>query len=383
MSNIKDNLKKSFDEACLAILPTAENTEGIQFLTKVYTEMFKEYPNVISIAGEGYYLNRDAEDLDNFDEDDDDLEYNEEDAEKGDIYTFDNIFMQQTMCNAAEYYKDSAYIYRTENYPTIIADHLFIFWSSYYREIYIMQNSPELSDEVKNLIVDKKNDKEHRWFSYVTSTSQGFSETSLKCKKQNIDLKMNYNDDLPHDKIIEFLKSNNSGLILLHGEPGTGKTTYIRHLMYELKGRHFMVMDASVFRYITDASFIDLLLDNKNAVIILEDCETMLSDRMTTGNQMLSTLLNLSDGIIGDSMNFKFICTFNAPIGKLDQAIQRKGRMKVKYEFKKLTAEKTHALGEKLGFNIPKTESLPLSEIFNYNEDNGKEKETKKIGFSK
>lgn len=377
-----EELKTEFDKACIKILPLSENTEGIPLLTKVYTEMFKEYPNVFTFENEGIYLNKDANNTCLFDNNDDEAdEYSEEDEPN--YYTFDSVQFHQTLCNLAEHYKDSAYIIRGETYPIIIRDRQFIFWSNYYHTIYILQNEQFISEELKSLVIDKRNDEDHCYFSYVTSTNTGFSETTLECKKQNIDLEMNYNDDLPHEKIVEFLKSKNSGLVLLHGEPGTGKTTYIRHLMYEVKGRNFLVMDASVFNYITDASFIELLLDNKNSVIILEDCETMLSDRVTTGNQMLSTLLNLSDGIIGDSMNFKFICTFNAPIGKLDKAIQRKGRMKVKYEFKKLAPEKTHALGKKLGFNIPEGESLPLSDIFNYNEDNGREKESKKIGFSK
>lgn len=375
-----EELKKKFDEACTKLLPTTEQTDGIQLMAKVYVEMFKEYPSIFNLETDGTYLNKDANDIYSFSDDDDD-EYSEDDAEN--YYTFESIQIQQTLCNLVDHYKDSAYIVRNESYPVIIRDHQIIVWSNYFHALYVIQKDQFVSDELKNLVIDKKSDDDHCFFSYVTSTNSGFSETTLECKKQDIDLKINYNDDLPHDKIVDFLKSKNSGLILLHGEPGTGKTTYIRHLMYEVKGRNFIVMDASVFNYITDSSFINLLLNNKNAVIILEDCETMLSDRVTTGNQMLTTLLNLSDGIIGDSMNFKFICTFNAPIGKLDKAIQRKGRMKVKYEFKKLSPEKTHALGEKLGFDIPNSESLPLSDIFNYNEDNGKEKESKKIGFSK
>ena len=377
---IVDELKAKFDKACVKILPTTEQTEGVQMLTKVYTEMFGEYPNTFTFENEGLYLNRDANPGFSFIDDDKSEEYSEDDEPN--YYVFDSVQTQQTLCNIVEYYKD-AYVLRNETYPVIIRDHQFIFWSNYFHAMYILQKDQYISDELKSLVVDKRNDEDHCYFSYVTSTNSGFSETTLECKKQTIDLKMNYNDDLPHDKIVDFLKSKDSGLVLLHGEPGTGKTTYIRHLMYEIKGRNFLVMDASVFSYITDSSFIDLLLDNKNAVIILEDCETMLSDRVTTGNQMLSTLLNLSDGIIGDSMNFKFICTFNAPIGKLDKAIQRKGRMKVKYEFKKLSADKTHELGKKLGFDIPEGESLPLSDIFNYDEDNGREKESKKIGFSK
>jgi ATP-dependent 26S proteasome regulatory subunit len=108
----------------------------------------------------------------------------------------------------------------------------------------------------------------------------------------------------------------------------------------------------------------------------------MLADRIA-GNNHLTTLLNLSDGIIGDSFNFKFICTFNANITKIDKAILRKGRMRLKYEFKALCADKTKKLAESLNRNINEGESLTLADIYNYNLNNGGETiKNAKIGFA-
>ena len=85
---------------------------------------------------------------------------------------------------------------------------------------------------------------------------------------------------------------------------------------------------------------------------------------------------------MSDAFNLKFICTFNADIASIDKAILRKGRLKVKYEFDKLTADKTEALGKKLGKDIKKGESLTLADIYNYDvtpDAGGKKKKT--IGF--
>lgn len=371
-------LKDAFDNAMVKLSSSIVNGNSETSLyTAAYINMFGEHPHLISLDSEGYYLNKDAEDFDIVEEDD---EYVEEEDEK-DIYRYETIALQETMINFYNHYKDVAYIIRKDEYPVIIADHLILFWNGYSREIDVLLNSEHLPDEIDKLVVDKKSTDDKRYVTYVTSTPQGFSETSMQVRKQDIDLSLNYNDDLPHDQIIDFLKSNKSGLVLLHGLPGSGKTSYIRHLMYTLKGRRFIILDNSVFAYITDASFISLLLENKNSVIILEDCEAMLSDRLT-GNNQLATLLNLSDGILGDSFNFKFICTFNANIAKLDKAILRKGRLKVKYEFKNLAADKTKALCEKIGKTCKDGESLSLADIFNYEEETGV-KEERKIGFGK
>lgn len=86
-----------------------------------------------------------------------------------------------------------------------------------------------------------------------------------------------------------------------------------------------------------------------------------------------------------DSLNIKFICTFNSDLSSIDNALLRKGRLKVKYEFGNLTPEKTLKLGTSLG--IPEEElkgkSLPLCDIYNYNVQTGnKVRERKKIGFA-
>jgi ATP-dependent 26S proteasome regulatory subunit len=245
-----------------------------------------------------------------------------------------------------------------------------------------MQDQAELYDWIGDNVVEKSSDENHLYFDYATYGPNGFDTISLEIKKQSVDIETNYNDDLPNREILEFLASKESGLLILHGIPGTGKTSYIRHLMYTLFKREFLVLDNSVFNYITDSSFISLLMDYKDAVIILEDCESMLTDR-TQGNNRLSALLNLSDGIIGDSFNFKFICTFNANIGKIDKALLRKGRMKLKYEFKELSAEKTKALAQKLGKDIKEDKPMTLANIYNYGHNNDRTDEERSIGFRK
>lgn len=371
-----EELKQKFDAACTELSQDADTVVETHFFITAFMKMFGEYPNIISLDTEGFYLNpKGNEEADDEESD----EYTEKEEEE--VFVWDSVFCQQTMIALYEHFKDKAYVVRKEMYPVLVMDHQIIMFSAYSHNIFIMQSDSVLSEEIKQLVVDNKHDKDNRWFTFVTSTSHGFDETPMKAKKQEINIATNYNDDLPDNEIKDFLKGNQSGLILLHGEPGTGKTTYIRHLMYELKGRRFIVLDSSVFNYITDASFIQLLLENKNAVIILEDCESMLADR-TTGNNKLSALLNLSDGIIGDSFNFKFICTFNANVTKLDKALLRRGRMKLKYEFKNLCPEKTQALGKQLGYDIPEGKSLSLADIFNYGVDNGN-REEKKVGFGR
>lgn len=345
--------------------------------------MFSEYPHIIGLIQDGKYLNPKVrnDEFGNYNRPYDEFEADDlSDEDDEELTTFENIAIQSSFIKLYEKFKDTCYIIRNDVCPIFIGEKFIIFYENFEEDLYILQNSPELREDIKECIVDDKANKDIRTVSYITHDNMGFNKTKIQVSDQETDISKYYNDDLPDKEIFEFLNGNTSGLLLLHGDAGTGKTSYIRNMMYRLKHHEFMVLDNSVFGYITDASFIKLLMSNKNSVIILEDCEEMLADRVS-GNSRISALLNLSDGILGDSFKFKFICTFNTNVSKIDQALLRKGRMKMKYEFKKLCAEKTYELGKIIGKDIPENTALTLAEIFNYGVDNGAKIKKTNIGF--
>lgn len=250
--------------------------------------------------------------------------------------------------------------------------------------ITIYTTSTEFRDKVFSCYIgiEVENPCEVYW---VSNGQQGFGASKLTLRDGKFNINTHYNDDFNYDKVNNFINSKDSGLVILHGIPGTGKTYVLRNLAQENPKKKFYFMDKSTFEYISSDTLINFLFSNsvKDSVFVLEDCEILLSDRMNTGNHLLSTILNLSDGILGDGLNIKFICTFNADINKLDEAILRKGRLKYKYEFKELTPEKTQELAKELGKSIPEGESLTVGDIYNWEEDNGgvQLNKNKHIGF--
>ncbi len=67
----------------------------------------------------------------------------------------------------------------------------------------------------------------------------GFYTSSISMKKPLIiDLKLNYGDEFNsiHEQLLETLQEKDStGITFLHGPPGTGKTSYLRFLINEIK----------------------------------------------------------------------------------------------------------------------------------------------------
>jgi ATP-dependent 26S proteasome regulatory subunit len=240
-----------------------------------------------------------------------------------------------------------------------------------------------LPEKIKKCISVKKNKNKIYWVSHDSRDGINVKPIEVKAKGN---IEMNYNDDFMavDKKINSIINQNESSLIILHGEPGTGKTSYIRDLIVHNSGVRFYWIDSSMFRFMDSTEFLNFLMGCKNGVFILEDCEVLLKSREdNTSNPMLNSVLNISDGILGDSLNLKFICTFNTNLSKIDKAILRKGRLKCKYEFKDLAKNKIAQIFKKNGINPDNaTKDMPLCDIYNFQENNGMETKAKHIGFN-
>ena len=173
-----------------------------------------------------------------------------------------------------------------------------------------------------------------------------------------------------HKEIVKQLnKKDTNGLYLFHGQPGTGKSTYIKFLIHQLK-KKVIFISPKMAGELDNLNMTPFLLNNKNAVFVIEDAEELIASREEVRNSNLSMLLNLTDGLLGESLGIQIIATFNTDVKNIDKALLRKGRLSQIYEFKNLSLDRTNNLLQKLGHNIEATLPLPVAEIFNFDKDN-------------
>ena len=206
---------------------------------------------------------------------------------------------------------------------------------------------------------------------------------SFEIAKVEIDLEKNYNDDfIEIDQIIKerLNKPKGKGIVLLHGIPGTGKTNYVRHLLSTVK-KKMIYLPPDLAHEIGNPGFLTFLTDHADAILIIEDAETVVMERSPGSQGAISNLLNLCDGLLSDCLNIQVVCSFNTDISKIDAALLRKGRLIAKYEFKHLLTEKARVLSAHLGFTNSITTAMTLSEIYNQDEKAFEGNTVKKIGF--
>lgn len=200
-----------------------------------------------------------------------------------------------------------------------------------------------------------------------------------------MNLELNYGENFlkVHDAIIQRLnKNNDKGIILLHGDPGTGKTSYIKYLTSLVKEKDILFIPPSMAEMLSEPSIIPFLMDHKNSILIIEDAERVIADREGNGSPAgVSNILNLTDGILGDCLSIQIIATFNMKREKIDQALLRKGRLIAEHKFENLSVEDSNKLFEHIGKDYKTEIPMSLADIYNVDVEVYKASNKSKIGF--
>jgi hypothetical protein len=201
-----------------------------------------------------------------------------------------------------------------------------------------------------------------------------------------IDLELNYGESFKiiHDTIVGRLnRKNDKGIILLHGQHGTGKTSYIKYLTSLVEDKDILFIPPSMAEMLSEPSMIPFLMDHRDSILIIEDAERVIGDR-ESGNVSsagVSNVLNLTDGILGDCLSIQIIATFNMRKENIDKALLRKGRLIAEHKFEKLTLDETNKLLKHLNKGMEVKEGMTLADIYNIDVEVHKTIKTSKLGF--
>jgi len=184
------------------------------------------------------------------------------------------------------------------------------------------------------------------------------------------------------DELLDKVKLE-KGLFLMHGKPGTGKTSLIRWIISVLD-KKMIYIPPEMTSVISNPNFIKFLMNHPKSILVIEDAETVLMKRTSGGSSAIQNILNLCDGLLSDMLQIQVIATFNTDIKDIDPALLRPGRLNGIYEFKELDDDIAKNLCHELGVDFDSLREKTLAEIFNSNDKFSFNKKVvrKSIGFS-
>ncbi len=205
----------------------------------------------------------------------------------------------------------------------------------------------------------------------------GLEVESVKLSKPALlsseELALHYGSDAVEfeDRLIGQLCARPSGAVVFRGEPGTGKTTFIRHLIAKMQDSHrFYYLPVSVCRFLAGPDMVEFWLrqsriaPGQGKVVVLEDAEDLLMPRATDNQEKVASLLNAADGLLGEFLQLSLLLTVNCRLDKLDPALTRPGRLVAYREFGRLSPVQAERLAQAKALNLPAQSDYSLAEIY-------------------
>lgn len=173
------------------------------------------------------------------------------------------------------------------------------------------------------------------------------------------------------DAYIENFMNSKAPVLILQGEPGTGKTTFVKYLLQTMQSKVSQKRDDFKAIYSFDetifylSEFYKRIIYDDYDVLVLEDINQVLyKNQDESGINPINKLLSVTDGLI--SKYKKIIITTNIESKHhINQALLRPGRCYDVLHFRKLEGVEIDDLCDSVAKDLNlQTESINLSEFY-------------------
>jgi hypothetical protein len=181
------------------------------------------------------------------------------------------------------------------------------------------------------------------------------------------------------DEYFDDYLNSNENLLLLYGDPGLGKSTFIKTFLNYVGKDSIITYDEEILK--SDYIFGEFLSNKDVSSFVIEDADDLISSRdsIKSKSSIIQKFLNVGSGIISNSKKKLILSTNLTDISKIDPALIRPGRCFDVLNFTRLNMDQALKLNPKLTLDQA---DYSLAEIFNNKSISNSRKSYKsKIGF--
>jgi hypothetical protein len=158
---------------------------------------------------------------------------------------------------------------------------------------------------------------------------------------------------------------DSASVLFIMGEPGTGKTSLLRNFIYEHQLKAIITFEEKLLN--SDEMFIHFLAVGEDAVMVIEDAESLVHARDEGGGGLMTRFLNVSDGLVHLTKRKIIFTTNQNDFRGVDPALIRPGRCFGAIKARALTYEEACIAARDALLPQPEDTGRPiiLADLFN------------------
>lgn len=215
---------------------------------------------------------------------------------------------------------------------------------------------------------------------YIASLSQsGLEVRNVEVENKNTDWQSFYSKKTwkQSNKLLKKIKSGETGIVVLFGERGCGKSNYIKYLTSVVKRDIIFVPNTMTDLAINSPDFRKILSKFNKPIVVIDDCETLFNDFFTKSNLVCNNLIQLVDSVI-PVQGLTIITLFNSKNeDEIDHNLLESNLILTSVEFTNLNKDEANHLSKTIGLKSKFQEECKLVDVFRGKSSDVKEK----VGF--
>jgi hypothetical protein len=166
-------------------------------------------------------------------------------------------------------------------------------------------------DKLSECILDLTSSESHK-INFLTVRENTIDIEPL-LTESNEDFENYYNDNVISqvNKLVKKFKKDESGISVIYGESGVGKTNLAKQICHKLHQVSIFIPSNLIDQSINNPDFKNFIKKYGKVLLIIDDCEFMSNNLFGKNNFFVQNVIQLVDGIFQDILQVQILLIFN------------------------------------------------------------------------